>query len=68
MTTVEEEGMLTCQATHLTAFSILLDPLPSELGGHATALSIITYVGLFLSTAGLLATVATYALFRFVEL
>ncbi|KAK4297327.1 hypothetical protein Pmani_030242, partial [Petrolisthes manimaculis] len=66
MTTLHEadNGVLTCQATHLTAFSILLDPLPSKLGAHATALSIITYIGLALSTAGLIATVATYALFR----
>ncbi|XP_071551010.1 uncharacterized protein [Panulirus ornatus] len=64
MKTVMAEGITTCHATHLTAFSILLDPLPSSLGAHADALSIITYVGLALSTAGLTATVATYAIFR----
>ncbi|XP_069941984.1 uncharacterized protein [Cherax quadricarinatus] len=64
MKTVRVEGMTTCEATHLTAFSVLLDPLPSSFGVHAEALSIITYVGLALSTAGLTATVATYATFR----
>ncbi|KAG7157962.1 Delta-like protein D-like [Homarus americanus] len=64
MTTVTVGSMTTCQATHLTAFSILLDPLPSSFGIHGQALSIITYIGLALSTAGLTATVATYALFR----
>lgn len=58
------DGRNVCQASHLTAFSILLDPLPAELGSHAETLSIITYVGLILSTAALMATVATYALFR----
>ncbi|XP_050718960.1 uncharacterized protein LOC126999882 isoform X3 [Eriocheir sinensis] len=62
--TVQIDGRNVCQASHLTAFSILLDPLPAELGSHAEALSIITYVGLILSTAALMATVATYALFR----
>lgn len=61
---VQVDGRSVCQASHLTAFSILLDPLPAELGTHAEALSIITYIGLFLSTAALMATVATYALFR----
>nr|XP_045614175.1 uncharacterized protein LOC123767978 isoform X2 [Procambarus clarkii] len=64
MRTVIEEGTTTCEAMHLTAFSILLDPLPSSFGVHAQALSVITYVGLALSTAGLTATVATYAIFR----
>ncbi|XP_063614687.1 uncharacterized protein LOC134787814, partial [Penaeus indicus] len=57
-------GVTTCHASHLTAFSVLLDPMPSALGIHERILSIITYVGLALSTAGLAATVATYAIFR----
>ncbi|KAG0714687.1 Adhesion G-protein coupled receptor G6 [Chionoecetes opilio] len=61
---VQVDGRTLCQASHLTAFSILLDPLPAHLGTHADTLSIITYVGLVLSTAALMATVATYALFR----
>lgn len=65
MRTVVTEGKTTCQAVHLTAFSVLLDPVPSSFGIHSEALSIITYVGLALSTAGLIATVATYALFRY---
>lgn len=61
---VQIDGKTLCQATHLTAFSVLLDPLPAHLGTHDETLSIITYVGLVLSTAALIATVATYALFR----
>ena len=61
---VQIDGKNLCQASHLTAFSVLLDPLPVQLGSHAEALSIITYVGLAISTAALIATVATYALFR----
>ncbi|XP_047474464.1 uncharacterized protein LOC125028902 [Penaeus chinensis] len=57
-------GVTTCHASHLTAFSVLLDPMPAALGIHEKILSIITYVGLALSTAGLAATVATYAIFR----
>ncbi|XP_064079819.1 uncharacterized protein LOC135196919 isoform X6 [Macrobrachium nipponense] len=62
--TVVTEGVITCEATHLTAFSVLLDPMPAHLGVHEDALSVITYVGLALSTAGLAITVATYAIFR----
>ncbi|KAK7065995.1 G-protein coupled receptor activity protein [Halocaridina rubra] len=62
--TVVTDGMVTCKANHLTAFSVLLDPLPAHLGVHEETLSIITYVGLALSTLGLAVTVATYTIFR----
>ncbi|KAK8398698.1 hypothetical protein O3P69_004065 [Scylla paramamosain] len=61
---VQSDGKMFCQASHLTAFSILLDPVPEHHGLHARTLSIITYIGLIISTGALIATVATYALFR----
>lgn len=61
---IESDGKMFCQASHLTAFSILLDPVPARQDSHAKTLSIITYIGLIISTGALIATVATYALFR----
>ena len=59
------QGTITCSANHLTAFSVLLTPTGINFSRHHDlALSIITYVGLLLSTIGLIATVATYALFK----
>jgi len=56
---------IACQAYHLTAFSVLLDPINEPLVGvHAEILSIITYVGLVLSSVALLLTILTYSIFR----
>ncbi|CAL4150551.1 unnamed protein product, partial [Meganyctiphanes norvegica] len=62
--TMIHENITSCASRHLTAFSVLLEPVPLSLGRHETALSAITYFGLTLSTIGLAVTVATYALFR----
>lgn len=54
-----------CQAYHLTAFSVLLDPLDEPLDeAHAHALSILTYVGLALSSLALAITIFTYMIFK----
>ncbi|KAG8200008.1 hypothetical protein JTE90_001240, partial [Oedothorax gibbosus] len=55
-----------CMSTHLTSFSLLLDPTPyagiSE--DHLFPLSLISYIGCGLSMLGLILTIITYSLFR----
>ena len=61
----EGGGGISCHAYHLTAFSVLLDPIAAPLPSHhASLLSILSYVGLSLSSAALILTIITYAIFR----
>ncbi|XP_065311024.1 adhesion G protein-coupled receptor E2-like [Dermacentor albipictus] len=55
-----------CSSTHMTAFSLLLDPLPGKTTArhHYRILSLISYVGCIMSVVGLFFTILTYALFR----
>jgi len=60
-----------CETTHLTAFSILLDPRPEDEEStsvsntiHSHILSVISSVGSTVSIAGLTLTVLTYSIFR----
>ncbi|XP_064483453.1 adhesion G protein-coupled receptor E1-like [Ornithodoros turicata] len=55
-----------CTSTHMTAFSLLLDPMPDveTLPHHMRILSMISYVGCILSIVGLCLTLLTYTLFR----
>ncbi|XP_075218846.1 uncharacterized protein LOC142323283 isoform X2 [Lycorma delicatula] len=68
--TNQTDGWIHCQSTHLTAFSVLLDPSPdgnqfkSPYAQHEAALSTISLIGSSLSIIGLLFTVLTYAIFR----
>jgi hypothetical protein len=55
-----------CESTHLTAFSVLLDPsvgmpIPDR---HKHVLSIISYIGSICSIIGLFLTILTYSMFR----
>jgi len=55
-----------CESTHLTAFSVLLDPnadIPIP-GVHKQVLSIISYIGSLCSIVGLFLTILTYSMFR----
>ncbi|PSN51903.1 hypothetical protein C0J52_12799 [Blattella germanica] len=69
-----DEGVITnqsaewiqCEASHMTAFSILLDPhlgmnIPDK---HKQVLSIISYIGSICSIIGLSLTILTYSMFR----
>jgi len=55
-----------CESTHMTAFSVLLNPDPevSIADKHKHVLSIISYTGSICSIIGLLLTILTYSLFR----
>ncbi|XP_054720828.1 uncharacterized protein LOC129230455 [Uloborus diversus] len=55
-----------CLSSHMTAFSLLLDPTPNEgiSSDHLLTLSIISYIGCGLSMLGLLLTIVTYSMFR----
>ncbi|XP_076367674.1 uncharacterized protein LOC143255622 isoform X2 [Tachypleus tridentatus] len=62
-----QTGNLTiCTSTHMTTFSILLDPIPTDQihSDHQEALSIISYIGCVMSIFGLTLTILTYSLFR----
>jgi hypothetical protein len=55
-----------CESVHMTAFSVLLDPLigmpiPDQ---HKPVLSIISYIGSVCSIFGLFLTILTYSMFR----
>ncbi|XP_054722019.1 cadherin EGF LAG seven-pass G-type receptor 3-like [Uloborus diversus] len=58
-------GKVICQSSHMTAFSVLLDVMPSSKVNerHHTVLSIISYTGSGLSIVGLSLTLLTYSLF-----
>uniref|UniRef100_A0A1W7RAV2 Cadherin EGF LAG seven-pass G-type receptor 2 n=1 Tax=Hadrurus spadix TaxID=141984 RepID=A0A1W7RAV2_9SCOR len=61
----QTDNLTLCFSTHLTAFSILLDPDPEPIAeSHQQALSLISYIGSGLSLLGLLLTIITYSLFR----
>ncbi|CAM1327799.1 Uncharacterised protein g9589 [Pycnogonum litorale] len=64
--TIQSHNRTTCYSTHLTAFSVLLDPVPSEAipYSHQRILSYISYIGCLISVVGLLLTIITYSLFR----
>lgn len=71
MKTVENEDSVLCESTHLTAFSVLIEPKPKEervqsstFKVHTYVLSIISSVGSALSIVGLTLTVLTFAIFR----
>lgn len=60
-----EKGEIFCESNHLTSFSVLLDPVGTPvMEGIKPFLSIITYIGITLSTVALVATIATFTLFR----
>lgn len=59
------ESEVACKAFHLTAFSVLLDPLAKPLDAlNAEVLSVLSYIGLALSSTALVITITTYALFK----
>ncbi|KAK3101446.1 hypothetical protein FSP39_003656 [Pinctada imbricata] len=55
-----------CYTTHLTSFSIILDPSPSIAlpDVHDKALTYISYIGCAISIFGLAFTIVTYSMFR----
>jgi hypothetical protein len=66
ISTNQSMDWIQCESTHLTAFSVLLDPntgIPIPVG-HEQALSIITYIGSVCSIFGLFLTILTYSMFR----
>lgn len=74
MRSIVMENAVICKATHLTAFSVLIDPLPLPFPGsdyapinntvHSHILSILSSLGSALSIVGLAGTILTYGLFR----
>ncbi|XP_022246737.1 adhesion G protein-coupled receptor E1-like isoform X2 [Limulus polyphemus] len=66
ISTNKTQNFTICSSTHMTAFSVLLDPTPNTevSSDHQEALSIISYVGCVVSICGLILTILTYALFR----
>ncbi|KAK8763706.1 hypothetical protein V5799_033685 [Amblyomma americanum] len=66
VTTNRSGNVTVCSSTHMTAFSLLLDPMPgtSMSAHHYRILSLISYVGCLMSVVGLFFTILTYALFR----
>ncbi|RZF45128.1 hypothetical protein LSTR_LSTR000538 [Laodelphax striatellus] len=70
VTTNQSGKWVNCESTHLTAFSVLLDPTPdanhveSLYSHHEATLTTISYVGVTLSIFGLIFTILTYAMFR----
>uniref|UniRef100_L7M4R1 Putative g protein-coupled receptor n=1 Tax=Rhipicephalus pulchellus TaxID=72859 RepID=L7M4R1_RHIPC len=66
VTTNQSGNVTVCTSTHMTAFSLLLDPLPgrSLAPHHYRILSLISYVGCIMSIVGLFFTILTYSLFR----
>lgn len=58
-------GAIVCESSHLTPFTLLLDPYPRrDLGSLLEAHDIISYLGSALSVVGLAITIVTYKLFR----
>ncbi|CAN8002029.1 unnamed protein product, partial [Ixodes hexagonus] len=66
ITTNQSGNVTVCSSTHLTAFSLLLDPMPdlSTPAHHYRILSLISHIGCIMSIIGLFFTILTYALFR----
>ncbi|XP_049513847.1 cadherin EGF LAG seven-pass G-type receptor 2 [Dermacentor silvarum] len=66
VTTNRSGNVTVCSSTHMTAFSLLLDPLPgtSLAPHHYRILSLISYVGCIMSIVGLFFTILTYSIFR----
>ncbi|KAH6923132.1 hypothetical protein HPB50_023466 [Hyalomma asiaticum] len=66
ITTNKSGNVTVCTSTHMTAFSLLMDPLPGMATArhHYRILSLISYVGCIMSVVGLFFTILTYALFR----
>ncbi|KAL1440923.1 hypothetical protein MTO96_008970 [Rhipicephalus appendiculatus] len=66
ITTNRSGNVTVCSSSHMTAFSLLLDPLPGMAMAphHYRILSLISYVGCIMSVVGLFFTILTYALFR----
>ncbi|XP_065311042.1 adhesion G protein-coupled receptor E1-like isoform X1 [Dermacentor albipictus] len=66
VTTNRSGNVTVCTSTHMTAFSLLLDPLPgtSLAPHHYRILSLISYVGCIMSIVGLFFTILTYSIFR----
>lgn len=58
------DSEITCESTHLTAFSILISPTYSV---NDVILSRISYAGCIISSFGLVATIFTYSIFRFLK-
>lgn len=69
ITTNQVDGWIHCESTHLTAFSIILDPEleRSATTYHKAILITISYIGAIISITGLLFTILTYSMFRYVE-
>ncbi|XP_037271639.2 uncharacterized protein LOC119163684 isoform X1 [Rhipicephalus microplus] len=66
ITTNRSGNVTVCRSSHMTAFSLLLDPLPGMTMAphHYRVLSLISYAGCIMSVVGLFFTILTYALFR----
>ncbi|XP_065279980.1 adhesion G protein-coupled receptor E1-like isoform X2 [Dermacentor albipictus] len=66
ITTNQSGNVTLCSSTHMTVFSLLLDPMPgmAMTPHHYRVLSIISYIGCIMSVVGLFFTILTYALFR----
>ncbi|KAH6923289.1 hypothetical protein HPB50_026514 [Hyalomma asiaticum] len=66
ITTNKSGNVTVCSSSHMTAFSLLLDPLPGMAMAphHYRVLSLISYIGCIMSVVGLFFTILTYALFR----
>lgn len=69
ITTNQFDDWIHCESTHLTAFSVLLDPETERQieTYHKAVLVIISYFGAMLSITGLLLTILTYSMFRYVR-
>ncbi|XP_055338861.1 adhesion G-protein coupled receptor G6-like [Paramacrobiotus metropolitanus] len=65
-TDIQTDDDISCSADHMTAFSVLFDPLPhvAIAAEHELILSVISYTGCGLSLFGALATAFTYCFFR----
>lgn len=66
-------GRVTCSCDHLTNFAVLFNPdvqivyePETNLYNHQLALSYISYIGCGLSLAGILVTIITLLLFKYV--
>ncbi|XP_054720827.1 uncharacterized protein LOC129230454 [Uloborus diversus] len=66
LTTNQSGNSTVCFSSHMTSFSLLLDPVPSDgfSPDHMLTLTIIAYIGCGLSMLGLALTIITYSIFR----
>ena len=58
------QGTIKCKCTHLTNFALLLDI--NQSGSNPLSLKIVTWIGCAISTFGLLITVISFTIFRYV--